>query len=353
MASDLEANLAEYQAESNGKLPSIRGLMRKYSASQATVERSLFVLSEKGLIKPVPGKGVFVTQATEKESDLLNADLCFFFEKKTLYDNPLYSQMITAMLQYAAELGMHLNVFSYGEMGGVDEFKRRLNLNSQDGVILMCVMQVNYELLVKHMGKPVLLLFPNAHQDDSTCVWIDGAKGIHDSVEYLQKLGHKRIAYLHGQGFHGYYHLHQEKRIEAFYSAMREFELPVPPPFVQYGGFDEEEGYEAAKKLLAETYRPTAIVCNDYNATGVYKAAADAGLKIPGDLSVIGFDDLVTSAHKSPPLTTVNIQWREIAKLSLQMISDMVKGKVAAGTKVSTPIKLVVRDSTAVPPDIN
>lgn len=344
VASQLEASLQ--QAPSGQKLPSIRALMQSYDASQATIDRSLSLLIDRGLLKRVPDKGVFVADDPAAASRPANVELCFFLEEDALSQNILYSQMMSRMLTVAREHAMHLQVSAYDELGGLDEFRRRAERNRPDAMVLMCVSRVNFELVLRSMNIPTLLLFPTAMQRCSNCVLIDDNSGINQAVDHLRELGHRKIGYLHGQGFHGVYHRAQVVRLDAFYTAMRRHRVAIPSSYVEYGGFTPGEGYSAAKNLLRLTDRPTAIICNDYNFMGVYQAAGELGLRIPEDLSVVGHDNVTPSEASAPPLTTVDIMWPDIVARVVQAVDDLMNDPAQDGRVIKTPVELMVREST-------
>ena len=114
------------------------------------------------------------------------------------------------------------------------------------------------------------------------------------------------------------------------------------------GGNDPQSGYLSAKKLLDMPERPTAIFTNDITAVGVIRAVKEHNLRVPEDVSVVGFDDIDAALYLEPNLTTVSVQKTEMGKLAAQKIIQMIKGQDApAPNKVLLPTHLVIRDSTA------
>lgn len=330
------------------KLPSIREMMKLFRASQVTIEHGIKILHDQGLVSRINNRGFFAatSNSPQRQISLDHIDTCFCFEPNTLTSNPLYKDMIAHMLELSHEKNFSMNVFSLNEMGSVEEFQKRVTRNRPDGMILMCSTQINFELFLNHMQIPCVLLYPNALQESSTCIYIDSLSGIELLVTHLANLGHREIAYLHAQGFRGFYHRDQEVRLEAYYRAMRNFQLQVYPEFVQYGGFTPEDGYKAVKAMLDKTIKPTAIMCNDYNAPGVYDAIRERGLRIPEDISVVGFDDIYASTM-SPPLTTININGRLCVDLAIETLVNIANRRTSPGTVVKSPVELVVRNSTA------
>ncbi|MGW2716519.1 LacI family DNA-binding transcriptional regulator [Streptomyces sp. NPDC001492] len=180
--------------------------------------------------------------------------------------------------------------------------------------------------------------------DDVPYVGATNWSGGRAATRHLTELGHRRIAMISGpEG-----QLCCSARLDGYRSAMRAAGLPVDPEIVVHAGLTRDEGYEAARTLLALPERPTAIfAANDLQALGVYQAAREAGLRIPDDLSVVGFDDLPVVAWVDPPLTTVHQPLTEMAVAATELALTLGRGEQApqAGLEIATT--LTVRGSTA------
>lgn len=345
VAQEVEAMVAKM--ESGMRLPSIRDLMRRFNASQVTIDRGFDILMGKGLIEKVAGRGVFVAEKYAGE-EARHIDLCFFFEESSLIDNNgFYVQMSGGLLEEAHKHNLNLNLFVYDQAGKLPAFRKRIERSNPDAIILMCVNRQSFELVLRDMGLPTLLLFPNAMDENSSSLLMDNLEGVRLAVNHLVDMGHERIAFLHGQGCQGWYMLHQEERIEGFYRAIRERGLLVPNSFVKYGGFSDDEGRQACHELLTQNNPPTAIICNDYNAKGVMQAIRDKGLRIPEDISVVGFDDVALASETIPPLSTISVGWGNIATQAIEAISEMLAGNYEFGRMIRTPVEMVVRNTTA------
>jgi LacI family repressor for deo operon, udp, cdd, tsx, nupC, and nupG len=116
---------------------------------------------------------------------------------------------------------------------------------------------------------------------------------------------------------------------------------------VMHGDFSIESGAIAADRLLERTERPTAVFCfNDEMAMGVLQVARRRSLRVPQDLSLVGFDDIRFSRHLEPALTTIAQPMREIGEGTVRLLLDILNGKTAAPTSVTLPHSLIVRGST-------
>jgi LacI family transcriptional regulator len=142
-----------------------------------------------------------------------------------------------------------------------------------------------------------------------------------------------------------------QARVAGFRSAHDEAGIPVDPQLVRYGKFAAHAGNEHAMQLLTLPDRPTAIFAgSDIQAMGVIRAARRIGLRVPEDLSVIGYDNLPMAAWVDPALTTVNQPLRNMAGTATRMLLDLAAGAEVPSTRIDLVTELVVRESTAPPP---
>lgn len=171
--------------------------------------------------------------------------------------------------------------------------------------------------------------------------------GGRDATQHLIELGHRRIAFIRGSENS----VPSNERYEGYLSALRMNDLPFDPDLVIDAGFAYGDGVAAGRRLLdlPSSARPTAIfACNDSAALGVYEAARERALRIPEDLSVVGFDDTDSARWATPRLTTVHQPLFEMGARAVQTLLAMHGGEQSLS---STPIRLsthlVTRDSTA------
>ncbi|MDT0347693.1 LacI family DNA-binding transcriptional regulator [Streptomyces litchfieldiae] len=166
------------------------------------------------------------------------------------------------------------------------------------------------------------------------------------ATRHLLELGHRRIAIITGPE----YALSSRTRLEGYRAALRSAGVPVAPELIRVGDFQVEDGVNHTRELLRLPDPPTAVfACNDGEALGVYQAAAEAGLRVPDDLSVVGFDDFFPSGWTVPPLTTVRQPLTEMAAAATAMVVSLASGKALARSRVELATELIVRGSTAPP----
>jgi DNA-binding LacI/PurR family transcriptional regulator len=184
--------------------------------------------------------------------------------------------------------------------------------------------------------------------DDVPFVGATNWRGGRAATQHLIGLGHRRIAMISGPEDV----LCCRARQAGYESAMKAAGLPVGLEQVVIARLTREEGCAAARTLLARPDRPTAIFAsNDLQALGVYQAAREAGLRIPADLSVVGFDDLPVVAWADPPLTTVHQPLTEMAMAATELALALGRGENPPQLGVEIATTLTIRDSTAPPKD--
>lgn len=174
---------------------------------------------------------------------------------------------------------------------------------------------------------------------------IDYLNGIRQAVQHLAALRHEKIAFITGP-------LRLKSamaRKQAFLRSMQEIGLEADPRLVVEGDHTLEGGMAAFTRLLAGPVRPTAVLCsNDMTAIGVMRESHDAGISIPRDLSLIGFDDIRLAQFMLPPLTSVQMSQPELARLAFNALLAEVERDVPApnGTDYVLKTNLVLREST-------
>lgn len=184
--------------------------------------------------------------------------------------------------------------------------------------------------------------------DEPACMVVThDSRGAARAARHLAELGHRRIAFISGPDTFRSSH----ERGRGFAEGLAKHGLTLDPAYIRRAAYTFESGVEAATELLALPERPTAIFAgNDEMAIGVMKAARDAGLDVPRDLSIVGFDDLPMASRVWPNLTTVRLPIRDMGRMAAEKLTAGLRGLDPA-TLVQPEVdpSLVVRDSTAPP----
>lgn len=227
---------------------------------------------------------------------------------------------------------------------GVRRFVERQKLR---GVILLPPISENDELTRAMTAADCAYVRITYAQMDhpSRMVISNDRLAVAEVANYLLSMGHKRIGYISGPpGFRS-----ALERRAGFQEALAARGLELAPELVVEGGYTYESGVAGGEKLLALSPRPTAIFAsNDEMAAGVYRVANRLGLSIPGDVSIVGFDDGPLAARLLPSLTTIRLPIRELGRLAANKI---LHPEVTGGSSMFTPLEphLVIRDSCQPP----
>jgi LacI family transcriptional regulator len=224
----------------------------------------------------------------------------------------------------------------------------RLLQGTTDGALLLLTRESNAALTaLERQGFPFVVLDPRQPVDERTPVvsaahW-GGAKA---ATEHLLSLGHRRIGVITGP--HGW--LASLHRLDGYQAALAGAGVLADPNLTAKGNFMYESGYEAATRLLSMTEPPTAIFAfNDEMAVGAMRAATEQGLRVPEDLSIVGFDDVEKAAIVAPALTTVRQPLAEMGRMAVSLLTRLLDGQPIEAMRVELATKLIVRDSTAPP----
>lgn len=185
-----------------------------------------------------------------------------------------------------------------------------------------------------HAGEPV---------HDSASVGTTNWSGGYAAARHLLERGHRRIAAIGGpEGMPC-----ARARLDGYRAALDAAGVSPAGP-IRSGDFLVEDGFRIARELLAGRDRPSAVVTgNDLQAVGVYRAARERGIRIPDDLSVVGFDDLDVACWLTPQLTTVHQPLKDMAAAAIELALALAAGESPARTRIEVATELVVRESTA------
>jgi LacI family transcriptional regulator len=215
-----------------------------------------------------------------------------------------------------------------------------------DGVILVTTTLTSAQVgQLRGAGIPLVVIDPaNTPPPDIPSVGATNWAGGLAATEHLLALGHRRIAAI--TGFADM--LCSMARLDGYRSALERAGIAADPDLVKYGDFEHEGGFARAVELLDLPDPPTAIFAgSDQQAFGVYEAARQRGLRIPADLSVVGFDGLPVSRWVSPPLTTVRQPLSEMGSAAAQMLGELIDGAPLRTNRVELSTELYIRESSA------
>ena len=258
-------------------------------------------------------------------------------------------ELLSAINDEARRLGFDLIVFNADHFddarrAGTAEMLRKLC----DGLMLL-LPDANDGLLARleRAHAPCVLVGFAGRQVDLPVVLGSNRLAARAAVDHLLGLGHRRIAFIAGTSYTG----QSEERQRGYEDALRAAGIAPEPAYLRQGDFNDASGFAETGALLALPDPPTAIfAANDAMAFGALDAVSAAGLKVPHDVSVVGFDDVIRAAVVHPKLTTVRQPLHEIAVRAVAELVTAIRGGRAEGLRIELPARLVVRESTGPAP---
>lgn len=268
-----------------------------------------------------------------------------------IFDNPNSSyivELLQGALEQSRKEGYHLIVEPVNLTSStIDEDINNLLVQSNlDGMVLPPPLCDEPQILqaLTAAEKPFARISPSISMDLGLRVDIDDYDAAKQMTKKLIDLGHKAIGYVTGRTGTAT----TRRRLDGFLSAMKDANLAVPDNFILEGNFEYRRALDAGEALLKQPHRPTAIFAsNDEMAAGLIAAAHKAGLSVPEDLSIAGFDDSMVATVVWPQLTTVRQPIKKMAATAVEILIEECRGQSKDEGKIrQLPIKIVMREST-------
>lgn len=306
----------------------------RYGVATSTIERVRAVIAELGY------ESSLVARSLRNHRTNVIGVLVWDIE-------PYSAEVLKGVARAIKGTGYELVVYAAGgkgadRMGWEHRYLSRLSGTLIDGAVM-----VTPTVQTAPFAGPVVAVDPHAGAEDVPTVASDNLRGAQLAVEHLLELGHRRIALL---GRPPRDLESGPQREEGYRSALRAAGITPDPDLIRAGGYDDSASGEAARQLLTMPDRPTAIfAANDVSAITTMEVALSMGLRVPGDLSVIGFDNVPESAMTHPGLTTIEQPLQLMGQRSIEMLVELLAGSEPAETHVRLPTRLVVRGSCAAP----
>ncbi len=305
---------------------------------ERTRQRVLKVI-EQEQFQPDPAARALVTGRTEIIGVAIPQTTNVFFGDNSYF--PMLLQGIaetTIKRNYAMLLWLG---HSHEERAG---FSERVSKNRQpDGLIIASVTEIDplFSRLITMKRTFVMVETPPRFDDIVNYVTIDNVRASEQVIEHLVSLGYRRIATITGQ-----LNIRDgTDRLKGYKSGLEKAGLPLDPTLIYPGQFSRDFGYNGMKHLLP--LKPDAVVCGgDTIAIGAIEAIQEAGLRVPDDIAIVGFDDLDVAVHSNPPLTTIRHSVQRVGEVAAQLLIDLIEGKVQAPHHIVLPTELVVRQSS-------
>ncbi len=262
--------------------------------------------------------------------------------------NPFFPELIQSFEDAAIESGYEILISSTNyDPKRMEICIRRLLQRKAEGVAVL-TFGIEQPLFEKLADRNIPLVFVDEGPDrpDVSIIKVDYAHGVRQGVQHLAALGHRKIAFISGP-----LTLHSAQcRLDAFLKALDECGIKARPQWQIEGDHTFEGGIGSMQRLLDDLDRPSAVMCsNDVTALGVLHKAYRVGLRVPDDISVIGFDNIQMAKVMIPPLTSIQMSPIDIANAAVKALKDHIEGD-NLHREYGVDTHLVVRESTSFPP---
>lgn len=254
-------------------------------------------------------------------------------------------QVLLSNLQLLGKLYNQYEQLSH-YIGAVNRGIQLLEDARVDGIVYIAMHDRRIDDIRQPAGIPLVFAYANSDDPNSISVTYDNQHSVQAITRHLIEQGHRRIALIAGHTASTV----TKARLAGFRAAMDEAGLHVPPEYIRWGDWEHHSGVEQSEALLSLAKPPTAIVAmNDVMAAGCYATASCRGLRIPEDLSVVGFDNQLFASYLYPSLTTVALPNKQIGLTAAQHLLWKLEGRADVPSMTTLPCQVIFRESDMPP----
>jgi DNA-binding LacI/PurR family transcriptional regulator len=280
----------------------------------------------------VRGKTMMVALVVRQTSEQMSADA--FLGEIIRGSTRIIEAEDYHLVVHAVEPGAP-NKTTYGEL---------VRTHKVDGLMITSPLINDPEVKVLHDEGTPIVLNGAADFNDIPSVDVDNVQGAYTAVRHLIDLGHRRIAHISNAAFS---YTSARDRLSGYQQALAETGIAYDEQLIRPGAFTDVSSYEPMLSLLDLSEPPTAVfIGSDLVALGAVQAIHHRGLRIPNDISIIGFDDLLISKYLQPPLTTIHLPAYDLGQRLGEMILTSIRGETFQTLRALLPTELVIRQST-------
>jgi LacI family transcriptional regulator len=345
VTSALRAELGRGAWEPGTLIPSERELCQRFGVSSITVRRALRDLVQDGLIYRETGVGTFVAQTRRRRR--IGLVVAGFRGESWRQRGRMFGDLIGGIGEIAWQHNALLSVVSVEDEEDLAEYLASVGREGQfDGLLIRPIGDLEPRQVLVPDGKGVpLVVIKRYHESDAwPCVVPDDVRAAEMATAHVLAQGHRRVGAILGPAKQ---QLFRDRRL-GYERALRRAGIEPVPAWCPHGaGFDTVDGVNAARILLGIRPRLTALlVAGEMMAAGVYRAVREAGLRIPGDVAIVGFDESGETAHLDPPMTSIGVPYHRLGREATRMLLDLLDGRTTAPPRVVLRSELTVRASS-------
>jgi len=265
---------------------------------------------------------------------------------------PFFAQSLRGIESVASAAGYNLLIYSMSAHPDINAITSiPMGAQNTDGLLIMSdAVSDDFVRKLYAMHMPLVLVYRSLPGLPLPAVTVENKHGARRLVEHLIGLGHRRIAFINGPRGNE----DSDWRACGYYEALAAHGLTHDPALAVEGGFSEETGAAGARELLARGAEFTALfAADDEMAIGAIAVLNAAGLRVPQDVAVVGFDDIVTARYIQPPLTTVRAPTEQVGREAVRLLLSAIAGAPPPAQTLLLPVELVIRQSCGYRPRTN
>lgn len=333
-------DVAERAGVSRATVSFVLNGVRTDRVSDATRERVLCAARELGYV-PDAAARTLVSGRTGTIGLIVN-------RARHLRVDAFINQALHRLTELCSDRGYRLLIETSDLSRGVYDYRGLVESRQIDGLVVINPNPDDTRMAELIDRRYPLVLLGNHPDRRAATVSVDSHRAMRVATRHLIGLGHQRIGFIHYRGIE---RLDGGGRFGGYRAALAEAGLAFEPRWVRAGDYSAESGHAAMRSLLIEPDCPTAVVVgNDTVAIGAIAAVAEAGLRVPDDVAVIGFDDIPLARFVLPPLTTTRVPAEDMVRRAGDMVVRLVEGQGLEEHRARLPTQLIVRRSCGAPP---
>lgn len=322
-------------------VPPQRQLSAAWEIGEVTIRRAFQALASEGLLDARAGSGTVVRDPSGAASDSASSrPLSIGVAFADLADGyPFMRQLLDGIRDTPRPVAVRAFDVPQGDLP-MQTLASSLPLAGMDGLIAMSPVNLRLLALCQERRLPCVLLFSDIADGFTRCVVVDYARGVHQAVRHLVRVGSRRIALVTA----GPERFSTGQWLDAHRDALELADLSLDDELVVQAGYDEGDGFRAARALLTRPQQPDAILfASDFLARGGLLAAHDLGLRVPDDVRIIGAGRVLGDEGWSTRLTTIDLRVDELGRIARRMIEAARQGEDAGGAyRASVPSQFML-----------